>query len=439
MSTKIVKKIIYIDSWTKGIHNFKRIDPLLSNSNVETLLIHTGSWGSELNRPKEEDINGIKCRDISYYNTNFIYFVLKIEKPDVVLMLTINYVEDRSIILACRALGIKTVFLMHGSRIRKSIASNLVFKSVLGKKASLKKTRWGKALKYLKITIPNYFLSGVANDPLFALKLSPYIILIKIFLRPMPYVLFPPISNEIHCDLALVWGGMYKTLWIEDYGYPESQVQIVGNPTFDDFFRIKEQNVLHKNIYKRVLSFKNNVEYFIYLDDASVEQGDFGWTDESRIKYIDTISKICNKEGFVLVIKLHPSTNADLIYDFFKSNTMVSIVGECDLNSLIYFSKGAFGLGSTTNDIAILLDKPLIKPLFGVAQLRLEFDKYDIRPGIVCETEKELITTINEVDSAWSGYKTNGVIENYIDKVSTYTDGRSIERIVKHLICSVTK
>ena len=85
MSKTVVKKIVYIDSWTKGIHNFKRIDPLLCKNKIETLLIHTGSWGAELGRPKEEDIDGIKCRDISYYGTNLLYFALKRENPDVVL------------------------------------------------------------------------------------------------------------------------------------------------------------------------------------------------------------------------------------------------------------------------------------------------------------------------------------------------------------------
>jgi len=70
ISETVVKKIVYIDSWTKGIHNFNRIDPLLCKNKIETLLIHTGSWGAELGRPKEEDIDGIKCRDISYYGTN---------------------------------------------------------------------------------------------------------------------------------------------------------------------------------------------------------------------------------------------------------------------------------------------------------------------------------------------------------------------------------
>ena len=62
------KKILFIDSWTKGIHNFSPIATKLRDLGWESLLVHRGSWGHDQGRPLEENIDGVLVRDIKYYN-----------------------------------------------------------------------------------------------------------------------------------------------------------------------------------------------------------------------------------------------------------------------------------------------------------------------------------------------------------------------------------
>ena len=63
------KKIIFFDSWTKGIHNFSPIANELSKLGWQCLLVHRGSWEHDVGRPLEEEIEGVLVRDIKYCKT----------------------------------------------------------------------------------------------------------------------------------------------------------------------------------------------------------------------------------------------------------------------------------------------------------------------------------------------------------------------------------
>jgi hypothetical protein len=104
-------KVLFLDGWTRGLHNFIPVARGLEAQGIECLLVHRGSWGNDPGRAKEERLNGLLCRDISYYRTRLIHKVLERESPNVVLLLTTNFFSDRSAILAARALGILSCFV----------------------------------------------------------------------------------------------------------------------------------------------------------------------------------------------------------------------------------------------------------------------------------------------------------------------------------------
>ena len=107
-------KIAYFDYWTEGIQNFVPFDSMLRKRGHETLLLHIGSFNAV--HSKEEVVNGIKCRDISYYNTKMIYKMIEQEKPDIIITLNTTKLLDRVITMSCRKLKIKSIYLMHGMR-----------------------------------------------------------------------------------------------------------------------------------------------------------------------------------------------------------------------------------------------------------------------------------------------------------------------------------
>ena len=141
-------KIAFFDYWTKGIHNFVPLNNRLISRGHETLLFHIGSFN--VAHPKEVHVEGILCRDISYYDTKFIYLALKQIHPDIIISLNTTYILDRTMVLACRSLGIKTFFIMHGDRpIGNEI--DVMIKSI--PYSLMRKLK--KAAKYASIIIPN--------------------------------------------------------------------------------------------------------------------------------------------------------------------------------------------------------------------------------------------------------------------------------------------
>lgn len=351
---------------------------------------------------------------------------MKRERPDAVLILTTNYLFDRAVILAARGLGIKSYFLMHGIRAVGEKSVNYQKKTPI---KTLYKKRWAYAIKFLLLTIPNYFLSGLKNNWKFLFRIEPYSILFKLFLKPHHYILFPPPSSEIHCDIALVWGKAYKEFFCEEYGYPENRIKVVGHPPLDSVFDLLNHppNEDEKKLFFAQNNIPNQSPYCVYLEDGSVEQGANGWTTESRIQHLEEIATLCNKAEKNLVIKLHPATLARPILEHFYDTKWVKIINNIDLNKLLYWAESAIGLGSTTNDIAIIMKKPLFLPGWGNCNMKSKAVIERQPSAILCPTPNILSRAL--VDSLFEIEKSE-LREEYIRSFITHTDGKSLQRIV---------
>ena len=156
-------KVLFFDTWTLGIGNFVPIARELKNKNVDCLLIHRGSMGAEPGRPKEEVIQGIKTRDITFYSSALIHKIFNKEKPDAIVILSSFYILDRAVILSARALGIKTFFLMPGIReVDEEYIRTTEYETKFRKLNSIK-SKLKKIPKYLTFVIPNYLYSGIKN------------------------------------------------------------------------------------------------------------------------------------------------------------------------------------------------------------------------------------------------------------------------------------
>ena len=133
----------------------------LKKNGWNSLLVHRGSWEHEKGRPSSELIDGLNVRDFSFYNTRFVYNIIKREQPKAVLILTTNYLFDRAVILAARSLGVKSFFLMHGIR---SVNKDAIKKQKSTTNNAVLSKRWLFINKYLFYLIPNYLYSGAINN-----------------------------------------------------------------------------------------------------------------------------------------------------------------------------------------------------------------------------------------------------------------------------------
>jgi len=421
------KKVLFIDSWTKGIHNFLPIHFELKNFGWDSLLVHRGSWEHEKGRPANEVIDGLIVREFSYYNTRFIYDIIKKEQPNGVLILTTNYLFDRAVILAARALGVKSFFLMHGIR---SVDEEAIQKQRNTYSKSLMENRWKNFNKYIFYLIPNYFYSGAINNWKFLFKKSSYSIIYQLFNEPHKNILFPPITSELHCDFALVWGNKYKLFFIEEYGYPKESVKVVGHPPLDPVFKlINAQEVIQKKKY--ISGEKINSPYCVYLESALVEQGALGHTDDYRIEHLDEISQLLKEINVTLVVKLHPLTRWRPIVNYFKGTNVKVIYRSIKLENLINGSEFVIGSGSTANDIAIVLNIPLILPGWGMMEQICVSTNIRQPSSILNNTKNDFSNTIKNINHQYAHKQKER--EKYINEYITHTDGKAIERIVDNI------
>lgn len=411
-------KIVYFDYWTVGINNFKLFDTQLKNNGFETKLIHLNSWKG-IQCPEYEQINGIDCYDIKYYRTNLIHKVLKAEKPTAVVMLNVSFITDRTVILSCKKIGIKSVYLMHGSLTRE----DFIEESIRLINQSFKRKRLQRALKHIKGTVLNYFNSIILYDKKYLFKSHAYKILWKTFTDPGTYLHFPPSSFDLIPDLALVYGIMDQEFYRKRFSNYNSVIKVVGNPDLDKYFQEIENLSKDKDAFCKAQNIPLDKPYVTYIEEGLVE--DRIWENEQRIKFFQEINAICQEVGLNLVIKLHPRTAKGPYRDSFDSLEGVTVLTQVNFPKLIYFTEKCISHYSTTLVYPILLNKPILVPRWGNSAKIL---------AIYTDKEVTFVYSMNDFKKLIKDSNLHYDRNEYINNFVPFVDGKTSERIVNYIL-----
>ena len=399
-------KIVFFDYWTAGIHNFIPINNRLVSNGHKTMLLHIGSFRNPKIK-KEETIEGILCRDIGYYKTKYLFKALKEVCPDVIISLNTYFILDRSLVLSCRKLRIKTVFMMCGDRPTGSEIRSSAESQDFSFNKKIK-----KAYKYLFIGLPNYLLATWKQDKLSLIRLTPLRVVFLTFINPGKYLYYPPNKSEILHDKCMVYAKKYVRYY-QKLGYDKQSIIVAGNPKHDSFFKIKKlgfpKELVKSEIIKSLITRRE--KFALYLEDSFQEQGMAGWSYEYLSQHLFDISNRLREEGVKLVVKLHPATNMKKITQY---NDDIIFV-DSDLEHLIFYSNFCIAHMSTTVNLAILLNKKILIP---------QWDKSNLLPDYyvkhkVAKAWANLADDINFPDDEESRH-------NYIDENITITSPISI-------------
>ena len=411
-------KILYFDYWTLGIRNFKLFDHLLKENGCETKLLHLNSWRG-IEGANHAEIDGISCYDIKYYKTNLLYKVLKAERPTAVVMLNASFITDRAIILACKKLGIKSIYFMHGDIMREEFKETTV--ASINKRIT-QSSNIKKVFTHLTSTVFNYLYSTGQLGLSYLLRLHPYKVIVNTYINPGSYMFFPPASFDIKPDLALVYGELDRKFLAEKFN-DDNYVKIVGNPDLDAYFEREAQLSDEKEIFLSTNRIPLNRPYVTYIEEGFVE-GNF-WKNEYRIKFITEISTVCFEEGYNLVIKLHPHTAKGPYRSSLDLVKNVIILDQSDLAKLIYFSEICVCHFSTAMIFPILLGKPLIVPRWGESAKLLTL--YSDKEVTFAPTLDAFRERIRKKDFR---YDRTVYLNNYVP----FRDGKTRERIAAHIM-----
>lgn len=427
-----MRKVLFFDYWTRGVHHLLPIHNELQHLGVATVLLHVGSWRDKT-VPTEEIISGVLCRDISWYKTRSVYKAIMKERPDVVLTLNSTLMMDRAVNASCRALGIPTVTVMHGLMAFGDELDDMV-KAV---DTTINSWRLARLGKYALNVLPNFWLALLRLDGFPALFQGPtWRYMIEHATNPAKATLKPVVPTmSMLSDVALVYADVYRTLFMEVYGYPEERIRIIGPPSLDPVFELRAEPPSRREtegfLKHHGIVVPPGQQIATYLEGSFVEAGFRGWTIASRIKHLEEVVEACRAAGWALVIKLHPCTDASSIETAFPDQGGVFVRRTIDLPNLLWASSAALGHISTTIMSAVALRRPVLCPTFDQSQ---SMANWYLRSGVATECTQpgeltESLRSLDEIDSRQEGNR-----DDFIAQHITLVDGGANQRIVDSLL-----
>src|SRR5574337_581555 len=188
-------RVLYVDHWTLGLHNFKMYDSLLKNRGCTTKLFHIGSYRSE--KQSRQILDGIECLDISYYRTKNIGRILDYEKPDVIIALNHFELFERSLFKAAHNRSIPCIYVMHGIRLEDLASYQQFYGSNTGLNRRLKKIP-----KYYDL-LKMFAFAHIESDLFFLLRKKLYQLAWRYVTNPIREI-YQPCRRppELHEELA---------------------------------------------------------------------------------------------------------------------------------------------------------------------------------------------------------------------------------------------
>jgi len=268
--------------------------PAFQKRGYELLLIHIGSWGHDKDRPSEERIDDLVVRDISYYRGFTFRDILLKEAPDAILFLSTRAFIHQAINMYANSLGITTCHLYHGLvNVQAVDYSDKTYETNWASQFTIIKER---IVKNIFLILPKYIKALVNNHA----SPSEWIYFFKELsgktIAQLPKVAPPDAKTTIGC----VYTQADVAHMIRTYRVPDDRVYVVGNPdllTFN-FSRDKLGCCLKDNITK--------TKDIMYIDTALIEAGVVFDGKKDFINHLITTYEELKKNGFNLVLKLHP-------------------------------------------------------------------------------------------------------------------------------------
>ena len=348
-------KILFFDYWLKGIANFNRLMPELRRQcpDAEIKMVHVGSW-KEPQKAIVNEHDGFFSYDISYYNTWSFFKVLKYEHPDVIVMLNLYYLFDKALIVFCKQLGIKTVYLAHG---KFSTITDDGFSQFL--KQDLKKNFASKIRRDTINILRNYLKSTLLeHHPMRFVKS-----MVAMVRDPASMTLNSAYTDELEANLKLVYYESDRQTLLKQRKFPDRNIYVVGNPELDSFVNAP---LIPHNDFLRQTGLSSS-PYLLYLDDGFVQARLMN--KDAWYVHLTEIAQITKNAGMQFVIKLHPRTPLTEHSRFFAQENIIPFGNEIDFKSLISYSATITSFVSTTISFALLLGKRVISPRWGTTAI----------------------------------------------------------------------
>lgn len=412
------QKIVYFDYWTRGIRHFAEVDKYLRRENCETLLVHLGSQrGEPVQEPHE--IQGIRARDIACYGGSLVTMLLR-ERPDIVLLLNAQ-TEDRILVRACRNLGIRTIYLMHGILTPKEAVGDVqnLVDSAFGLRERLR-----RGPRYLRLLF-EYMRAASLRSPAGLLDRELYTYFIRQAVSPGGNLVGIWSYRDSCADAALLYSETDRELVVSCMGYEPKDTVIVGNYNLDDLMQQLQA--------RQPAAGASSARYVVYVENgfSDPKYPIPGWTEDLVTDEVIGVADVCNAFGYRLKLKLHPSSDYSILPRRVEHHRGIDVITHCDLAELIGNSSAVLGQSSSVLMMALAARRPIL--ILSIPPLGLRITTFADRGlGRLVESYDQLRELMAALDAAPDRFP----LPSYDDVLHFIgpLDGRATERIAAAIL-----
>lgn len=397
-------KVLFIDSWTKGLPNFNEIIKSLGNNN-KYILYHYGSLFE--NEPNNFYDNNIEIIDYKKYETFDFNKVLLDIRPDIVIKLTFYYPMDWMHFKVARYNKIKTIYFAHGIMSVSGLKSNSI-NQIKYKYFDIQKIK--KWIVFFYIILLS--IIGIKKE-IFKNIFEFISILVKSLILKHRFWFGEVRKRDELSDYAIVYSKLDKEKIIS-MGYYSENVFIVGMPQMDEvFYKFnqidKSQIINNKN--KWITIFTTN------LRNSNLVNNKF---------YQFQFSKLINKledlySNHEIYIKIHPLERKN-DFCFLKTNNCYIIQNEFELSEILKSSD--IILTEPTSLFPVCIDLGLNVYYLNIYNIQMEsFDRIALE-------NKIYINNVEDIDKIININKDKEIVKISKEfKYIGYFDGQSRNRI----------
>jgi hypothetical protein len=292
--------------------------------------------------------------------------------------------------------------------------------------------RLRKVPKYVGIT-RRYLGSILDSRPGDLFSPQPYRYMLRLLTAPGRAIYMPAPAWDLAWDRALVYSNIYREQFIHQFGFPAEGVIVVGNPELDPAFRLWNSSECARlcREYLAGVGVPAGQTYVFYVEEALVEQGFLGLTEQDRIGEIREVQQATNRAGMHLVVKMHPGANPAATLQAFRGQAGITVLCEGDLPKLVWGGLATVAHFSTVCLMPAALGRPLIQPNWAPAFRNLP-------PGLfspVCyaaRSPEELQAHLQQIASGAIAPITAEREQFQRDYISHF-DGQAVRRVVHSL------
>jgi len=286
-------KVIGFDSWAQGARHYERLVEAFNKHGIELILIHLGSWGTEMGRPTQEMVRNLQVRDITYYKKKNFQEILQSENPCAVIFLSTHTFAHRAFNRYSQFCNITTIHLYHGL-VRVQDIGNSNYKVNHLSRLKFAASQLPRALIYVWPAYSRALLkTGASIKEWFRFGYD--IVSGTIGTHP------DTVADDARTDGCCIYVTADFENAVQRYGYAEENVFVVGNP---DLIHFGLKTEMIGSQLTLTLIDRTDV---MYIDTGLVYTGGLVFkSNEEFVRHmIDTKDRL-ERRGKHLVFKPHP-------------------------------------------------------------------------------------------------------------------------------------